>query len=210
MYRIKTRANKISDIANELTENNPDQLLLLLEETECLLADIFKKAPKIYSTYTPKENDESCTSVQSQAALNRIMKIYNKPEYKFEVIGNGYKLTVPPLVSRRATSQPTYSPRKRFINRVTETLLANNEFRIKRLTKATVIIRSYYNELAARDCDNSDIHDIINLINKYIMLTSDDCEHMNIVCDGTKSDCDMTEIYVVNMLDFKQILGLKI
>lgn len=40
--------------------------------------------------------------------------------------------------------------------------------------------------------------------------TSDDCEHMNIVCDGTKSDCDMTEIYVVNMLDFKQILGLKI
>lgn len=210
MYRIKKRANKISDLANELTENNPDQLLLLLEETECLLADIFKKAPKIYSTYTPKENDESCTSVQSQAALNRIMKIYNKPEYKFEVIGNGYKLTVPPLVSRRATSQPTYSPRKRFINRVTETLLANNEFRIKRLTKATVIIRSYYNELAARDCDNSDIHDIINLINKYIMLTSDDCEHMNIVCDGTKSDCDMTEIYVVNMLDFKQILGLKI
>lgn len=210
MYRIKKRANKISDLANELTENNPDQLLLLLEETECLLADIFKKAPKIYSTYTPKENDESCTSVQSQAALNRIMKIYNKPEYKFEVIGNGYKLTVPPLVSRRATSQPTYSPRKRFINRVTETLLAKNEFRIKRLTKATVIIRSYYNELAARDCDNSDIHDIINLINKYIMLTSDDCEHMNIVCDGTKSDCDMTEIYVVNMLDFKQILGLKI
>ena len=187
MYRIKKRANKISDIANELTENNPDQLLLLTEETECLLADIYKKAPKIYSTYTPKENDESCTSVQSQAALNRIMKIYNKPEYKFEVIGNGYKLTVPPLVSRRATSQPTYSPRKRFINRVTETLLANNEFRIKRLTKATVIIRSYYNELAARDCDNSDIHDIINLINKYIMLTSDDCEHMNIVCDGTKS-----------------------
>lgn len=210
MYRIKKRANKISDLANELTENNPDQLLLLLEETECLLADIFKKAPKIYSAYTPKENDESCTSVQSQAALNRIMKIYNKPEYKFEVIGNGYKLTVPPLVSRRATSQPTYSPRKRFINRVTETLLANNEFRIKRLTKATVIIRSYYNELAARDCDNSDIHDIINLINKYIMLTSDDCEHMNIVCDGTKSDCDMTEIYVVNMLDFKQILRLKI
>ena len=196
MYRIKKRANKISDIANELTENNPDQLLLLTEETECLLADIYKKAPKIYSTYTPKENDESCTSVQSQAALNRIMKIYNKPEYKFEVIGNGYKLTVPPLVSRRATSQPTYSPRKRFINRVTETLLANNEFRIKRLTKATVIIRSYYNELAARDCDNSDIHDIINLINKYIMLTSD--------------DCDMTEIYVVNMLDFKQILRLKI
>ena len=187
MYRIKKRANKISDIANELTENNPDQLLLLTEETECLLADIYKKAPKIYSTYTPKENDESCTSVQSQAALNRIMKIYNKPEYKFEVIGNGYKLTVPPLVSRRATSQPTYSPRKRFINRVTETLLANNEFRIKRLTKATVIIRSYYNELAARDCDNSDIHDIINLINKYIMLTSDDCEHMNIVCDGTKA-----------------------
>ena len=210
MYRIKKRANKISDIANELTENNPDQLLLLTEETECLLADIYKKAPKIYSTYTPKENDESCTSVQSQAALNKIMKIYNKPEYKFEVIGNGYKLTVPPLVSRRATSQPTYSPRKRFINRVTETLLAKNEFRIKRLTKATVIIRSYYNELAARDCDNSDIHDIINLINKYIMLTSDDCEHMNIVCDGTKSDCDMTEIYVVNMLDFKQILGLKI
>lgn len=210
MYRVKTRANKISEIAKELTEDNPDQLLLLTEETECLLADIYKKAPKIYSSYTPKENDEGCTSVQSQAALNRIMKIYNKPEYKFEVIGNGYKLTVPPLVSRRATSQPTYSPRKRYIYKVTEELLLSHQEKIKRLSHATVIIRSYYNELATRDCDNSDIHDIINLINKYIMLTSDDCEHMNIVCDGTKSDCDMTEIYVVNMLDFEQILRLKI
>jgi hypothetical protein len=204
MYRIKKRANKISDLANELTENNPDQLLLLLEETECLLADIFKKAPKIYSTYKAKESNEVSQSPQAQAALNRIMNIYRKCEYKFECLSNGYKLTIPPLISRRATSQPTYSPRKRYIYKVTETLLESNEAEINKLSEATVIIRSYYNELAARDCDNSDIHDIINLINKYIMSTSDDCEHMNIVCDGTKSDCDMTVVYIINMLDFSK------
>lgn len=204
MYRIKKRANKISDLANELTENNPDQLLLLLEETECLLADIFKKASKIYSTYKAKESNEVSQSPQAQAALNRIMNIYRKCEYKFESLSNGYKLTIPPLISRRATSQPTYSPRKRYIYKVTETLLESNEAEINKLSEATVIIRSYYNELAARDCDNSDIHDIINLINKYIMSTSDDCEHMNIVCDGTKSDCDMTEVYIINMLDFSK------
>lgn len=204
MYRIKKRANKISDLANELTENNPDQLLLLLEETECLLADIFKKAPKIYSTYKAKESNEVSQSPQAQAALNRIMNIYRKCEYKFECLSNGYKLTIPPLISRRATSQPTYSPRKRYIYKVTETLLESNEAEINKLSEATVIIRSYYNELAARDCDNSDIHDIINLINKYIMSTSDDCKHMNIVCDGTKSDCDMTVVYIINMLDFSK------
>ena len=204
MYRIKTRANKISDMANELTENNPDQLLLLLEETECLLADILKKAPKIYSTYKPKESNEVSQSPQAQAALNRIMNIYRKCEYRFECRSNGYKLTIPPLISRRATSQTTYSPRKRYIYKVTETLLKNHEAEINKLSEATVIIRSYYNELAARDCDNSDIHDIINLINKYIMSTSDDCEHMNIVCDGTKSDYDMTEVYIINMLDFSK------
>lgn len=204
MYRIKKRANKISDLANELTENNPDQLLLLLEETECLLADIFKKAPKIYSTYKAKESNEVSQSPQAQAALNRIMNIYRKCEYKFESLSNGYKLTIPPLISRRATSQPTYSPRKRYIYKVTETLLESNEAEINKLSEATVIIRSYYNELAARDCDNSDIHDIINLINKYIMSTSDDCEHMNIVCDGTKSNYDMTEVYIINMLDFSK------
>lgn len=204
MYRIKKRANKISDLANELTENNPDHLLLLLEETECLLADIFKKAPKIYSTYKAKESNEVSQSPQAQAALNRIMNIYRKCEYKFECLSNGYKLTIPPLISRRATSQPTYSPRKRYIYKVTETLLESNEAEINKLSEATVIIRSYYNELAARDCDNSDIHDIINLINKYIMSTSDDCEHMNIVCDGTKSDCDMTVVYIINMLDFSK------
>nr|WP_302685476.1 hypothetical protein [uncultured Ruminococcus sp.] len=204
MYRIKKRANKISDLANELTENNPDQLLLLLEETECLLADIFKKAPKIYSTYKAKESNEVSQSPQAQAALNRIINIYRKCEYKFECLSNGYKLTIPPLISRRATSQPTYSPRKRYIYKVTETLLESNEAEINKLSEATVIIRSYYNELAARDCDNSDIHDIINLINKYIMSTSDDCEHMNIVCDGTKSDCDMTVVYIINMLDFSK------
>lgn len=204
MYRIKKRANKISDIANELTENNPDQLLFLLEETECLLADILKKAPKIYSTYKPKESNEVSPSPQVKAALNRIMNIYSKVDYKFEHISSGYKLTIPPLISRRATSQPTYSPRKRYIYKVTEALLENHETEINKLSEATVIIRSYYNELAARDCDNSDIHDIINLINKYIMSTSDDCEHMNIVCDGTKSDCDMTEVYIINMLDFSK------
>lgn len=202
MYQIKKRANRISEIASKLTEKNPDQLLLLTEETECLLADIYKKAPKIYSTSPSEENRCESLSTQAKSSLDRIMNIYRKTEYKFEVISSGYKLTVPPLISRRATTQPTYSPRKRYIYKVTEELLLSHQEKIKRLSHATVIIRSYYNELAARDCDNSDIHDIINLINKYIMTTSDDCEHMNIVCDGTKSSCDKTEIYVIDKINF--------
>ena len=73
------------------------------------------------------------------------------------------------------------------------------EHKIDKLADATIIIVDHQPNTKGkiRDNDNSDSHDIINLINKYILSSDDNGLLVSLCYDSFISDTEYTELYIL-------------
>ena len=130
-------------------------------------------------------------------------------QYEFSRHNGGYKATLPYLLDRRAVKGIYFSPKKKYIISVFEKLLLDNQEKIERFSKASLIIVSYspYGEKVVRDNDNADSRDLINLVNRYIMKTDDSGAFLNIMYDSELSDDYKTELFIMPYISYREIVN---
>ena len=132
----------------------------------------------------------------------------DKP-YDFFPYNGGYKATLPYLLDRRAIKGVYFSPKKKYIISVFEKLLIDNQEKIIRFSRASLVIVSYspYGEKVVRDNDNADSRDVINLVNRYIMKTDDSGAFLNIMYDSAYSDEYKTELFIMPYISYREIVN---
>lgn len=216
--KCKEILNLIFDIETNRCKDNmlvKYELFNIIEymHTKCL-EDLFSEEcnqPNEFkddNTLSVKEEFDKL-SPQGKSIFNNYLKVCNHDEYTFEPFGNnGYRAIIPPLLSRRSESSKTYKIKNKYINFVFETLLKANISDIKRMSDATIIIICHQlnNGNIIRDNDNADAHDVINLINKYILSTDDNGMRVSVLFDTKISDALKTEIYILPKLKLDRLI----
>lgn len=166
-----------------------------------LESETFTKENEVTTNY---EDEVKILSTKCRSAFKRYLNEMKYTDYTFEQYNDtGYRIVLPPLLSRYcAKKSKTYSVKSKYIAFIFEQLIKNNNEIIERMNEATIIIISH--QLAEgsviMDNDNVDAHDVINLINKYLMNTDDNGTRISVMYDTVLSDSPKTEIYIIPKL----------
>lgn len=198
-------------------EQEPDRLhdwYALHKKLEYLLYDI---GGVIYDLEV--RSDEALAPEQEALPLNptekKVFRDYltrfqvGAEPFLFEPYANGYRAVLPYLLNRRASERVYYSPKRKYVVNVFETLLRKNRSTIKRMPAVTVFIVTCapYREVPPRDNDNADARDIINLIKNYLMNEDDSGLYLNVFYDTRIAQYYHTEVYVLPRLSYLEILN---
>ena len=131
--------------------------------------------------------------------------------FLFERYGNGYRAVLPYLLALRAAERVYFSPKRKFIVNVFESLLIENQTIIDKIPAATVLIvtRVPRREMPPRDNDNADAHDIINLIKDYLMKEDDSGLYLNVFYDTQISNNYYTEVYIMPHMSYRELIEVQ-
>lgn len=211
---LRRMCRDIDDMLFTLNSDNCDDKLSVEYDIFYLLEYAFTTSYKslLESEIVAEENEvatnyvdeEKKLSSRCHSAFKRYLNEMEYTDYTFEQYNDtGYRIILPPLLSRYcAKKSKTYSVKSKYIAFVFEQLVKNNNEIIERINEATIIIISH--QLAEgsviMDNDNVDAHDVINLINKYLMNTDDNGTRISVMYDTVLSDSPKTEIYIIPKL----------
>ena len=213
--RISTMLSKSLDVIEICRNNNiidSNALHSVFEEVELAAYNLGKilfdldAESKAESSSTDNVDLNNLSFYEKRELSYYINKYCSNPDvtYSFERFGNGYRAVLPYLLNRRASKGKFYSPKKKYISNVFESLILSSQNEINPLHAASIIIISYspYERQVIRDNDNVDSRDIINIINKYLLSTDDSGDLVNIVYTTKISDKYLTEVFILPYHDF--------
>lgn len=150
-------------------------------------------------------------STQALSAFNRYLKKISNVNYSFiQLPNNSYRIIIPPLLNRRSSGKKAYSVKSKYTNFILSNLLLENRDVINKLDSATVFFISHqsYQSKIIRDNDNSDAHDAINLISKFMMSSDDNGLRLSVFYDSILSDDDnnYTEVIVTPKINVNSLI----
>lgn len=202
---IRSKINTIENIIFESSSANITESKKVQYEYELL--NIFEL---LFATQlSDVESQNYCDYMNkslSEEDLNQVVKYaqdlkHKQSEYLFERCSEGYRAVIPSMVSYRGNRSKMYFNKKKYVYYIFEKLIMQYdiEHKIDKLADATIIIVDHQPNTKGkiRDNDNSDSHDIINLINKYILSSDDNGLLVSLCYDSVISDTAYTELYIL-------------
>ena len=202
---IRSKINTIENIIFESSSANITESKKVQYEYELL--NIFEL---LFATQlSDVESQNYCDYMNkslSEEDLNQVVKYaqdlkHKQSEYLFERYSEGYRAVIPSMVSYRGNRSKMYFNKKKYVYYIFEKLIMQYdiEHKIDKLADATIIIVDHQPNTKGkiRDNDNSDSHDIINLINKYILSSDDNGLLVSLCYDSVISDTAYTELYIL-------------
>lgn len=202
---IRSKINTIENIIFESSSANIAESKKVQYEYELL--NIFELLFTTQLSDIESKNHFDCIHKSlSEEDLNQVIKYaqdlkYKQSEYLFERYREGYRAVIPPMVSYRGNRSKMYFIKKKYVYYICEKLILQYdiEHKIDKLDDATIIIVDHQlsTKSKIRDNDNSDSHDIINLINKYILSSDDNGLLVSLCYDSVISDTAYTELYIL-------------
>lgn len=212
MRKIGYTTNKIDTLTMNISDNIlQDELIQNEYEILNLVESIFVSLSKNIDEYESEITDNLL--IKQTGEDNSEYKCSGKMKYKFESTENGYRAILPPLLSRRSARYKSFSVRSRYNYYIFEKLLKDFQTSnplYSRLSNATIVIISHTASKGKiiRDNDNVDAHDVINLINKYLLSSDDNGLRVSLVYDTMLSDDESySEVFVLPKVNFLTLFG---
>ena len=220
--RIRTKLKEFCSLAQAWMDKENDTESLrdwyaLLKKLEYLLYDL---GMIIYEVEAREKDEPVSDSFDydnlSPKEKSEMMKYFTRFQvgavpFLFERYGNGYRAVLPYLLALRAAERVYFSPKRKFIVNVFESLLIENQTIIDKIPAATVLIvtRVPRREMPPRDNDNADAHDIINLIKDYLMKEDDSGLYLNVFYDTQISNNYYTEVYIMPHMSYRELIEVQ-